>query len=152
MVRFACSSLGCVMRSCLILTALVGLACAGIPLPGETPEDRARAYLEAGTQRDADPTPFIDEGCADSPIGHFAPVRLMGEPIQLTKLEVRLTQEEGDTALVTYSYKGSMQSPSMKTELAGVTIELGSVDVRGFDNSGRLKLVRRDGGWRVACD
>lgn len=121
------------------------------PPPG--PQEVAEQYLRAGSAEDeARVRELLDPAChADQGMVRVDAARVMGAPITIAELTITPVQESGDTASVRYEISGSAHSEGGTTEIMGMQVQTGAVDVENASQSGPLNLRRLDGEWRVAC-
>jgi hypothetical protein len=132
-----------------ILLVTVWAACGCGLFKG--PEDVARAYLEAGAEGGSgDVSSLVESGCADESIMGVSAVKMMGVPMKIEKLEVKLDGKNGDRATVSYTAQGSAEGGG-ETEILGITVEAENVSVGSLTRSGELDLVKEGTGWKVAC-
>lgn len=137
------------MRRLAFVTIVAAtIACMG---GGAGPEGAARAYLEAGSRADASPVGLVVEGCEDTPMGRFNPVRLFGAPLVLDELEVNPVKVDGDEAQVLFRVVGHLRAEDLVHEGGRARVEIGEIEVDRIERSGRLLLSRTDAGWQVAC-
>jgi len=144
------------MRAVLAPTLVFafGLPCAGL---GSAPPDAvARDYLEAASRSDQQAVQdLVEPRCHSHKIGRGGPVVVMGIPIAIQDLSVEVTEQQGDTAEVSYTFSGAIEkeSTTLSGEVLGTQIEVstGPLSVDISEVSGTLHLVRIDGAWKVSC-
>jgi hypothetical protein len=143
----------------LLIVALFLPACGKAALlMGPDPGAAARTYLNAAAKPgEPDLAALVDSRCKDKPIARGAPVRFLGIPMTLDKVELNVEKHLPDFAIVAFDVTGSVKAKKTKTKtkLLGKQFELSVSDlsVNELNMSGKLILRRYEGGpWLVSCD
>jgi hypothetical protein len=139
------------MKWFLFVAALLVSAVVAGCGKGGSPEAVARQYLEAGSKGDLTAAKALVEArCQDKDEGKVDAIRFMGVPIAIKELTVTQTSSSGDSAVVSYSVKGSAKG-SGESEVFGVKVKTEGVSVDNATKNGELKLKKVDGTWKISC-
>jgi hypothetical protein len=112
----------------------------------------ARRYLELGARGDLDGArALVVEACRSGSVGDVAAVQLMGARMTLTSAETSVASQEGDTAQVRYTVRGSVHSRGGTATVLGMRVRTGSLNMDGVRQSGTLAMAREAGRWLVTC-
>ncbi len=122
----------------------------------ETPDAVAKSYLQLGSEGDLSKIKeIVDPACHATKIGDVDAVKMLGARMTLTDVTTTVESTEGDTAVVKYSVKGSVDSKGShaETDIFGkkVDVKVGSMTMSGVTQSGTLKLKKMNGRWVVGC-
>jgi len=141
------------MKRWLGVSVLVLIGCGGGD-SDRTPEQVVEAYLRAGSAENAEEVRAnLDPGChSDEAMVRVDSVRMMGAPITIEELTVEAVSSGEDQASVRYSVAGPAHGSGGTSEVFGVQVTTGEVNIDHAEQSGTLSLRRVDGAWRVACN
>src|SRR5688572_6252832 len=96
-----------------------------------TPEGVARAWFRAAESGDlAGTAKLVAPGCEDAPVAKGSPVRLLGAPTKLEKLELVVEPDGPDHATVKYRYEGTVdrEPGTVETKVFGKDVKITTGD------------------------
>lgn len=116
------------------------------------PDAVVRRYLERGAAGDtAAVRALVMDRCEDTAVGRVDGVRVMGVPMTIRSIRLEVLSNNGSEARVRYTVSGSAQGNNATTRILGATVRVGRVRMANVTQSNVLRLVLREGRWRVAC-
>lgn len=123
---------------------------------GATPDAVGKSYLQLGAGGDLSKIrDIVDPKCHATKVGDVDAVKMLGARMTLSDTTTAVESEEGDTAKVKYTVKGSVDAKGVRTETdifgKSVEIKAGSMTMSGVSQSGVLTLKKIDGRWVVSC-
>ncbi len=136
-------------RRLAVLVGGIGVVACGL---ASGPDTVARKYLELGAAGDTGAAgELVQRGCDDASIMDVTAIRMMGVPMTIEKLTVTVDEKTADRATVSYTAEGSVDGKSAVTQLLGVEVKVGSVQMDSASKSGTLELVKEGLFWKIAC-
>ena len=116
------------------------------------PDAIVRRYLERGAAGDAAAVrALLMDRCEDTAVGRVEGVRVMGVPMTIRAIRLDVLSNNGAEARVRYTVSGSAQGNNATTRILGATVRIGRVRMANVTQSNVLRLLLRDGRWRIAC-
>ncbi len=112
----------------------------------------AERYLRSGGGEETAIRALLDPAChSDEAMTRVNAARVMGIPMTIEELTVTPQTETGDDATVAYNLSGSAHGEGGTTEILGMQVQTGEINVENASQSGTLRLRRIDGQWLVSC-
>lgn len=134
------------------LALFTALATSAVAHAQAAPDAVVRRYLERGAAGDtAAVRALVMDRCEDTAVGRVEGVRVMGVPMTIRSIRLDVLSNNGAEARVRFTVAGSAQGTNATTRILGATVRVGRVRMANVTQSNVLRLLLRDGRWRIAC-